>query len=122
VAPEEITDSLLTRIAFPPPVLKEPFRYANNWIDLKALGDFFQNCLRSRGWVERARSGEVQVYQCHENGTDMVLSLVREEALWRLSEAKLVGNKVLPRALRERLDQLLKDQGVCTESCVDVRV
>jgi hypothetical protein len=120
VAPHVITDSLLKRIAFPNPVLNEPFRYANNWLELKDLGDFYQNCLRSRGWVERARGGTVQIYQLKEEGTDIVLALIREDTGWRLSEAKLVGNRALPRALRERLISMLLAQGVHTGSCADV--
>lgn len=122
VGPEAITDALFKQIAFPAPVLKEPFLYANNWISLTNLGEYYHNCLRSRVWVERARNGEVQIYQYRETGTDVVLSLIREDTVWRLSEAKLEGNRALPHALRERLDQLLSDQGVYTVSCVDVRL
>jgi hypothetical protein len=120
VAPEAITNALLKEIAFPAPVLKEPFLYASNWVSLTNLAEHYQNCLRGRGWVDRARKGQVQIYQYKESATDVVLALIREDTGWRLSEAKLAGNRPLPRVLRERLAQLLSQQGIYTGSCPDV--
>lgn len=122
VPPSAITDTLLERIAFAPPVLGEPFRYCRNWLEIRSTGEFFKNCLRGGDWVARARSGDVQIYRLTENGTDLVLSLIREDGRWKLGEAKLENNRIPPRALRERLCELLTEAGVSTRTCVDVAV
>jgi hypothetical protein len=120
IAPEAITNALLKQIAFPAPVLGEPFLYASNWVSLTNLAEHYQNCLRGRGWIDRARNGQIQVYELKDSATDVVLALIRDVTGWRLSEAKLAGNRPLPRMLRERLAQLLSQQGIYTGSCPDV--
>ena len=116
VKPEAVMEMLLKPLRFPEPLLGSPFRYVRDWTELERVGEYYRNCLRGRSWLNRATSGAVQIYEWRINETDVVFSLEKEEEGWRLSEAKLISNEVLPRALRMELRSLLAPYGVRTDT------